>query len=152
MSEFQPTEINAADLRTDLISLKESKALVVGSKMRYDRRLGEIKELLETRISNDERMTLKLERKDIKVKLANVELRIREINKERNRKNKLLIAIEEHLTTDKKLSESAGKLLVKIQVLKKHYQHFASEHSRVASTRRMASEFVLKLEEIENSV
>ncbi|GAB3013579.1 hypothetical protein GCM10027051_16050 [Niabella terrae] len=145
MKEFRPLSLEEKKLRLkqDIQDLEEERQPYVTEKRELELRMTMLNEKLKVTLPEAEFDAIKSERADIVKQKYNVEEKIRRIGSMMKEKN---LEIEKADVYSRRTSKTGiGDALTE---LRNKYNAFASDATRVSSTRVMASKFVEELNEL----
>lgn len=136
------------DIEKEIFGMKESRSHLSERKKGYERNLSELnlqvrgKTLRQSEYNEISRLQFAVKRQisDVEQDLMKLKLNIHKRTIERD-------DLARKYNLDKR-PEEKGDLKKKIFDLKNHYMEFASDKTRIATTRQMAAEFAVKLQEI----
>lgn len=146
---FGPTQDDLIDLKRVILDIKNEKSIHIRAKIKQQGILSKINSILnDPKLEKEDYEKARMQKKVVKKELEKLELFIQIINNNRNKKQKLLEAVEFELRKNKNINKEDNKVIQSLLQLRKEYQDFSSDHTRISSMRIMASQLVEKLDKI----
>lgn len=134
-SEFNPTQEDLLNLQRAILELSSKRNRLVQRKI-----------VLQQALQSPQTK----HKKELKRTVTELELELKKVNDEKNFKNQLRLEVEAHLRNNKQFASSEAMRIVsnRIEALRKKYNEFTKDKTRIASLRIMAAEFSDELAKI----